>query len=321
MPTRRAPLARRIPSGSISFGPEITSSGSHRKNQESLMSTRKNSEQADAAIAAVAAAAAGPDRDASGPRSLARLLGLFDVLSLMPNGMSLAELNVTLESPKSSLLNLLRPLVAEGYLVHNAGLYRLGPSIFRLAASVMSAWNFPRMIRPFMDELVERTGESALLSVLNREAEVLTYVEIVDSPNPIRYQIPVGTTRPIYSSTAGRLLLAFTDKAWRDQYVTTVAFKLKTAIPITRASLVRELDKIRSEGVSSSIDGYSLGLAAVAAPVFDGEGRCIASLNIAGPSDRFRHDLESLKTTVKDVAARASGVVGGVEARRRSSKG
>ncbi|MFL6679759.1 MAG: helix-turn-helix domain-containing protein, partial [Burkholderiaceae bacterium] len=56
------------------------------------------------------------DRDATGPRSLARLLGLFDVLSLMPNGMSLAELNVTLESPKSSLLNLLRPLVAEGYL-------------------------------------------------------------------------------------------------------------------------------------------------------------------------------------------------------------
>jgi DNA-binding IclR family transcriptional regulator len=258
------------------------------------------------------------DRDATGPRSLARLLGLFDVLSLMPNGMTLAELNVTLESPKSSLLNLLRPLVAEGYLIHSAGVYRLGPSIFRLAASVMSAWNFPRMIRPFMDELVERTGESALLGVLNQEAEVLTYVEIVDSPHPVRYQIRVGTTRPIYASTAGRLLLAYVGKPWRDQYVSTVAFKVKTAIPVTRASLIRELDKIRSEGVSSSIDGYSVGLAAVAAPVFDGEGRCIASLNIAGPSDRFRHDLESLKATVKDVAARASGLVGRVESRAKA---
>ncbi len=85
-----------------------------------------------------------PDRDVTGPRSLTRLLGLFDVLSMTPDGMSLAELNVTLESPKSSLLNLLRPLVAEGYLIHSAGQYRLGPSIFRLAASVMSAWNFPR---------------------------------------------------------------------------------------------------------------------------------------------------------------------------------
>ena len=257
-----------------------------------------------------------PDREVTGPRSLARLLGLFDVLSLMPNGMSLAELNVTLETPKSSLLNLLRPLVAEGYLIHSAGVYRLGPSIFRLAASVMSAWNFPKMIRPFMEELVERTGETALLSVLNRESEVLTYVEIIDSPHPVRYQIPVGTTRPIYASTAGRLLLAYTEKSWRDPYVTSVAFKVKTAIPITRASLTRELDKIRSDGVSSSIDGYSVGLAAIAAPVFDGEGKCIASLNIAGPSDRFRKELDTLRAIVKEVAAKASGVVGGVESKR-----
>ena len=263
---------------------------------------------------------AAPERDVTGPRSLTRLLGLFDVLSLMPDGMSLAELNVTLESPKSSLLNLLRPLVAEGYLIHSAGTYRLGPSIFRLAAGVMSAWNFPKMIRPFLEELVARTGESALLSVLNREAEVLTYVEIIDSPHPVRYQIPVGTTRPLYASSAGRLLLAYADKAWRDQYLASVQIKVKTAMPITRASLVREMEKIRSEGVSSSIDGYMVGLAAVAAPVFNGDGKCIAALNIAGPSDRFRHDLDSLKVTVKDVASKASGVVGSVESKKQPLK-
>jgi len=52
-----------------------------------------------------------PERDVSGPRSLTRLLGLFGVLSQATNGMTLAELSVSLESPKSSLLNLLRPLV------------------------------------------------------------------------------------------------------------------------------------------------------------------------------------------------------------------
>ena len=250
--------------------------------------------------------------DVTGPRSLTRLLGLFDVLSLSPDGMSLAELNVTLESPKSSLLNLLRPLVAEGYLIHSSGMYRLGPSIFRLAASVMSAWNFPKMIRPFMEDLCARTGETVLLGVLNREAEVLTYVEIIDSPHPIRYQIPVGTTRPLYASSAGRLLLAYADKPWRDAYLASVQFKVKTAIPVTRALLAREFEKIRGEGASTSLDNYMIGLAAIAAPVFDGDGRCIASLNIAGPSDRFRNELDSLKAVVKEVAARASGVVGRV---------
>ena len=52
----------------------------------------------------------------TGPRSLTRLLGLFDVLAKSKHGMSLAELNQALQSPKSSLLNLLRPLVIDGYL-------------------------------------------------------------------------------------------------------------------------------------------------------------------------------------------------------------
>jgi DNA-binding IclR family transcriptional regulator len=253
------------------------------------------------------------DRDVGGPRSLTRLLGLFGVLSHARDGMSLAELNVALESPKSSLLNLLRPLVAEGYLVHSGGTYRLGPAIFRLAAGVLAAWHFPSLIRPFMEELSQRTEETVLLGVMNREAEVLTYVEIIDSPHPVRYQIPVGTTRPLYTSSAGRLLVAFSDKEWRDQYVSSVAFKTKTAIPISRVALSRELVKIREEGVSCSIDGYLRGLAAVAAPVFDADGRCVASLNIAGPSERFRNELEALKTVVKDVAAKASGVISAVD--------
>jgi IclR family transcriptional regulator, acetate operon repressor len=255
-----------------------------------------------------------PERDASGPRSLTRLLGLFGVLSQATHGMSLAELSVALESPKSSLLNLLRPLVAEGYLIHGTGVYKLGPSIYRLAASVMSAWNFPNIIRPFMEELSARTEETVLLSVMNNEAEVLTYVEIIDSPHPVRYQIPVGTTRPLYASTAGRLLLAYADKKWLDGYLASVVFKTKTAIPVSRGALRQELEKIRAEGVSWSIDGYMKGLSAVAGPVFDAGGRCVASLNIAGPSERFRSELDFLKMTVKEVTNKASGVIGSINA-------
>jgi len=257
---------------------------------------------------------AAPERDASGPRSLTRLLGLFGVLSQTGNGMSLAELSVALESPKSSLLNLLRPLVAEGYLIHGNGAYRLGPSIYRLSAKVMAAWNFPSIIRPFMEELSVRTEETVLLGVMDPEAETLTYVEIIDSPHPVRYQIPVGTTRPLYASAAGRLLLAYSDKKWLDSYLSSVVFKAKTAIPISRGALRQELDKVRAEGVSWSIDAYMKGLSAVAGPVFDATGRCVASLNIAGPSDRFRSELDFLKGTVKEVTAKTSGVIGSIEA-------
>jgi DNA-binding IclR family transcriptional regulator len=260
-----------------------------------------------------ALAAEGPERDNTGPRSLTRLLGLFDVLSLTQNGMSLAELSVTLAAPKSSLLNLLRPLVAEGYLIHSEGSYRIGPSIIRLSASVMSAWDFPKMIRPFMEELVERTGETVLLGVLNREAEAVAFVELVNSPHPVRLQVPVGTVRPLYASPTGWLLLAYADKSFRDPYMASVQFKLKMPAGIARASITREMAKIRTEGVCSSLDTPIAGVGSVIAPVFDGNGECIASLTVAGPADRFRKDMDSLRSTVKEVAARASGVVGAVQ--------
>ena len=52
-------------------------------------------------------AAVAREKDNGGPRSLTRLLGLFAALARSSDGMSLADLNVVLESPKSSLLNLL----------------------------------------------------------------------------------------------------------------------------------------------------------------------------------------------------------------------
>ena len=103
-------------------------------------------------------------------------------------------------------------------------------------------------------------------------------------------------------------------KKWLDSYLASVVFKTKTAIPISRGALRQELEKIRAEGVSWSIDGYMKGLSAVAGPVFDASGRCVASLNIAGPSERFRSELDFLKTTVKEVTNKASGVIGSIGA-------
>ena len=65
------------------------------------------------------------------PRSLARVLGVFDAIAHTADGMTLARLSAELDSPKSSLLTLLRPLVGRGYLTHDGGAYRLGPAIFR----------------------------------------------------------------------------------------------------------------------------------------------------------------------------------------------
>ena len=53
-------------------------------------------------------------RTSEGPRSLTRILALFDLLARCKRHMSLSELSIAIDCPKSSLLVLLRPLTEKG---------------------------------------------------------------------------------------------------------------------------------------------------------------------------------------------------------------
>jgi len=248
------------------------------------------------------------DSEVAGPRSLTRILGLFDALASKPDGLTLAELNGVLESPKSSLLNLLRPLVAEGYLLHSQGLYRLGPTAFRLASHIMSAWSFSKLARPYLEELAVRSKESVYIGILDREAQVITYVDAIDSSHSIRYAITVGANRPLYCTAAGQVLLAFADPKFQERYFRSVKFARMTEHTVTdKNELCKKLEKIRRARLATSVSEMFEGSAALAAPVFGADGQVIAAIAIGAPANRFESELPRLREIVSDIAARLSG--------------
>lgn len=248
------------------------------------------------------------EREVTGPRSLTRILGLFDVLAKKPDGLTLAELNTVLESPKSSLLNLLRPLVAEGYLMHSHGFYRLGPTAFRLAANIMSVWNFSKLVRPYLEELATRSKESVYIGVLDREAEVITYVDAIDSGHSIRYAITVGANRPLYCTAAGRVLLAFAEPDFQENYIRSVKMVRRTEHTLTdRKELRRKVEEIRRTGLATSISEMFEGSAAIAAPIYGSEGKVIAAIAVGAPAGRFESELPYLRNVISDIATRVSG--------------
>jgi IclR family transcriptional regulator, acetate operon repressor len=248
-------------------------------------------------------------REITGPRSLTRLLGLFDALAKSSNGLTLAELNSLLESPKSSLLNLLRPLVAEGYLNHDNGRYRLGPTIFRLAGNIMSVWNFSNVIRPYLEELAQRSHESVYVGVLDRAAKTITYVDSIDSPHAVRYSVPIGGVRPLYCTAAGRILLAFADDEFQEEYLRSTKLEAQTERTLTtRKGLRAELDKVVRTRLSVSIGEMFPESAAIAAPIFGANGKIVAAVAIGGPSQRLQPKLDALMPIIADVATRASGI-------------
>ena len=261
------------------------------------------------------AANEGPERDAAAvaegsfARSALRLVALMEALAKSEEGVSLAELSTTVAAPKSSLLGILRSMVAMGYMEHAHGLYRLGPKSFRLAADILAVRRFPNLVRPILQDLAAKAGETVFLVVLDRLAQRITYADIIDSANPVRYTVPTGTTRPLYVSSGGQMLLAYQEPAWVDAYIRSTRLEPLTARTITDPKELRDrLATIRREGFSISLGETVPGAAGIAAPIFNADGSVTAGLLIGAPIDRFEQELPELKRLLREATMRAAGI-------------
>jgi IclR family transcriptional regulator, acetate operon repressor len=260
------------------------------------------------------AANAPPARDSAAAegsfaRSAQRLVALFEALAKSEEGVSLAELSVTIGAPKSSLLGILRSMVAMGYMEHGHGLYRLGPKSFRLAADILAVRRFPALVRPILQDLAAKSGETVFLVVLDRLAQRVTYADIIDSANPVRYTVPTGTTRPLYVSSGGQMLLAYQEPAWIDTYIRSTRLEPLTAHTITDPKQLRDrLATIRREGFSISLGETVPGAAGIAAPIFNADGSVTAGLLIGAPLDRFEQELPELKRLLREATTRIAGI-------------
>lgn len=243
----------------------------------------------------------------SAPRSLLRVLGLFEAVAGSKDGLALADLARSLGSPKSSLLLLLRPLVTQGHLTHIDGRYRLGPAAFRLASTILAARDQSDQLRNAMEWLARESGETVHLTTIERELGLVAYVEIIPSEQPVRYVPQLGSMRPLHSSSAGRVLLAFQDASWREEYLKRTQLKRLTPHTTTSvAELRRILDDVRCEGVCVTIEETILGAAGCAAPIVDADGGVSTALLIGAPADRFRREVDRYKNLVREAASRVS---------------
>ena len=242
-------------------------------------------------------------------RSAMRLVGLFEALAKSEEGVSLAELSATTAAPKSSLLGILRSMVALGYMEHGHGLYRLGAKSFRLAADILAMRRFPNLVRPILQDLAARSGETVFLVVLDHVAQRVTYADVIDSANPVRYTVPTGTSRPLYASAGGLMLLAYQEPAWIDAYLRATPLEPLTAQTTTDPDRLRErLAGIRRDGFAISIGETVPGAAGLAAPIFNADGSVTAGILIGTPGDRFEGEVAELKRLLREATTRVAGI-------------
>lgn len=179
---------------------------------------------------------------------------------------------------------LLKALEEHGFLAFTDGLgYRLGPRLFRLAATAMRELPLRDLAHPALERLSMATGESAQLYVNSGNARLC--IDAVESDNELRTIVPVGAELPLTAGSGGKAFLAWMEPHARAGLVAR-AERLTAETPVG-TELERELALIRRRGWAGSAGERQPGVGSVSAPVFDPLGHVIAAVSISGPRGRI----------------------------------
>lgn len=224
----------------------------------------------------------------AGTQSLDRALQvLLQIAESAPPGLSLAECSSILGYAKPTTQRMLRTLVARNFLAYNEelGVYALGVANAQLGSEYLNRLDLRRVALPQMRALVAATGETAHLGVVNGEDVI--YIEVVDSPHPVRIFSRVGTAVPAYANAIGKAILAWMDSEMLVEHVPEV-FVARTSNTVRdRAAFDAEMTRSRARGFATDDEENRVGIRGFAAPIFDHTGVVAAAVSVGGPADRI----------------------------------
>ena len=148
--------------------------------------------------------------DGAPVKSADRVMAVLDLVAER-GAMPFSEIAEALALPKSSAHSLLRTMEARGYVaIDDERRYRLGSRIWELAQAFHEVDDLRTLMKPLMDEVVERTGETVQLAILEGVSAV--YLALSESPHPMKLTSRAGARLPAYTSAIGKTLLASLDR-------------------------------------------------------------------------------------------------------------
>jgi IclR family transcriptional regulator, pca regulon regulatory protein len=221
-------------------------------------------------------------RAGAGPDFIEALARGLEVIAAFRGGygtLTLAEVAAAAGLARPTARRILLTLAELGYVRSVDGEYALTPRVLDLGVAYVRSQGLWDVARPHMQALVARTNESC--SVAQLDGSDIIYVARVAVPKIVGLSVQIGTRFPALATSLGKVLLAALPAAELEAVL---------AQP-TRSGLVPRwqpdaaerdaaLREVRARGWALTDEQLTLGIRSVAAPLRDGTGRVIASVNV-----------------------------------------
>ncbi|WP_189913746.1 IclR family transcriptional regulator [Kitasatospora xanthocidica] len=256
------------------------------------------------------ASTTGADRASGGVQSVERAFQLLEALADSGGVATLSELSTTSGLPMPTIHRLVRTLVQQGYVRQDtARRYTLGPRLIRLgetAGRLLGSW-----ARPYLAELMEATGETANLAVL--EGGEVVYVGQVQSRRSMRMFTEVGRRVQPHCTGVGKALLAQLPEEEARAVLGPNPLAAHTEYTVTDPQeLMRQLAEARERGYVVDDQEQEIGVRCIALAVPGAPTP--TALSVSGPEARIRALEEqagaaSLVPVMQQIATRLGQVL------------
>lgn len=212
--------------------------------------------------------------------SARQLIGAMRALSARTE-LPVGEVAERIGSEPDEAERLLLLMRESGFAISSkGGGWSLSPQLLGMMRSIAPV-DVVGAARPIMRRLRERTGETVALFVRAGLSQVL--VDIVQSQQPLRYTVDIGTVFPMDRGAAGKALLALLPEGEVGEILRNPALSLGEAEVAARMA---RLADVRRVGYALSFGERVPGAAAVAAAMVGDSGEPLAVMNVLFPSGR-----------------------------------
>ncbi len=229
-----------------------------------------------------------------GIQVISRAAGILRLLARESGGLSLGQIAVQVELPRSTVQRIVSALADEGLIATERGHggIRLGPEIQSLAAAARP--DMRTRMRPVMRAISEETGETVDLAIL--DGGRMLFIDQVVGGHRLRTVSSIGEAFPLTSTANGKAALACLDHGLAAQLaVREFEAQGRPGAPV--AGLLEEIAAIRAGALARDENEHTEGICAIGFALIEPGGDVFA-LSVPVPSSRYARVRPGLEASL-----------------------
>jgi IclR family pca regulon transcriptional regulator len=209
--------------------------------------------------------------------SLARGLVVIEAFTPQTPQMTISQLSLRTGLSRAAVRRCLYTLVKR---------YSLRPKMLTLANTYTASSTLANAAQPILERMSSAFGES--FSVATLDGDMIVYIARTTLTRVMSVDLHIGSRLPAFCTSMGRVLLAYLPQDQLEAYLHRVILTQYTPRTVNSVDKLRlQLRNVRRNGYALCDQELEIGLRSIAVPVYAGNGRVVATVNLSGHAPRM----------------------------------